>query len=323
MDDPLPTLSPSDLPPFLRRHQDGDILRPKSVHVIINPAAGQEQPILSVLNQTFKAGGIDWEAFITKEQGDARRYARSSAMLGVDLVMACGGDGTVTETASGLRDTGVPLAILPFGSANVMSLELGIPRDLGEAAAFVIEGRGALRTVDMGTTGEHDFLLRLGAGLEAKIINETPRELKNRWGSLAYVINGINNLTTQQTARYSITVDGKAYEEEGITLYVANSANAGLPGVNFVPNVDVSDGLLDVILIRRSNLPALLAIATNALLNRAEDPEPVLRWQAREVTVRADPPQPVEVDGELGPDLPFTVTVIPKAIQIVCPVPEA
>lgn len=314
-------IPPSELPPFLRRHEEGQPIKPRSVHVIINPAAGTEQPVLSVLNQVFKANDIDWETFVTKDSGDARRYARASARAGADVVMACGGDGTVMEVASGLRDTGVPLAILPCGTANVMSLEMGISRDLTEAVTFVAEGRNQIRAVDMAISDEHEFLLRVGIGTDAKMINETPREAKNRWGNLAYVINGLSQFTNPVTARYRLTLDGQVYEEEGITLYVANSANVGIPGVNLVPGADVSDGLLDVILIRPSNIPGLLAIATNALLKREEEPEPILHWQAREILIEADPPQPVQVDGEEVPNTPFRARVLTKSVMVVCPIP--
>lgn len=314
-------IPPSELPPFLRRYEEGQSIKPRTVHIVINPAAGTEQPVLSVLNQVFKANEIDWETFVTKDSGDARRYARASARAGADVVMAYGGDGTVMEVASGLRDTGVPLAILPGGTANVMSLELGIARELTEAVAFVAEGRNRLRSVDMAVSDEHEFLLRVGIGTDAKMINETPREAKNRWGSLAYVINGLSQFTNPLTARYRLTLDGQVYEEEGITLYVANSANVGIPGVNLVPGVDVSDGLLDVILIRPSNLPGLLAIATNALLKREEEPEPIMHYQAHDILVEADPPQPVQVDGEEVQNTPFRARVLPRAVMVVCPIP--
>ncbi len=321
MNDTESEIPSSDLPPFLRRYQDGQSLKPRNIHVVINPAAGTEQNVLSALNQVFKANNIDWETFITKDSGDARRYARASAQAGADVVMACGGDGTVMEVASGLRDTGVPLAILPCGTANVMALELGIVRELTEAISFVVEGRNRLRSVDMALTEEHEFLLRVGIGTDAKMINETPREAKNRWGNLAYVINGLSQFRNPLTARYRLTLDDEVYEEEGITLYVANSANMGLPGVELVPGVDVSDGMLDVILIRPSNLPGLLSVATNALLHLGEEPEPILHWQAREVLIEADPPQPVQVDGEEVPETPFRASVLPKAVRVVCPLP--
>src|SRR5690554_7252602 len=105
----------------------------RKVHVVINPAAGQGIPLLSILNQVFSECGVDWDVSITKKSGDAREQARQAAAKGVDVVAAFGGDGTVAEVASGLLGSRTPLAILPGGTANVMSVELGIPTDLAQA----------------------------------------------------------------------------------------------------------------------------------------------------------------------------------------------
>lgn len=300
----------------------GKAVLPRTVQVIVNPAAGTEDPILAELNRAFKEGGQEWEISITKQAGDARRFAQEAAQAGVDLVIACGGDGTVMETASGLRGTGVPLAILPQGTANVLSLELGIPDALTEALALITGGANTLRNVDMATVNDHEFILRVGIGMEARMILETEREAKNRLGNLAYVISGLSQLTNMENAAYTIRLDGQEIVEEGVTLFIANSMNMGLSGAQLVTTANVSDGLLDVVLIRRGNIPALVSIAASTLLNRADTPEPILQWQAREVYVRAEPQQPAEVDGEEIVAVEFHAKILPKAVSVLCPVPE-
>src|SRR5688572_14012985 len=120
----------------------------KRVHVIINPAAGQDRPVLGILNKAFKDAEIDWDVFITKEAGDARRFAEEAVAAKADVVAVYGGDGTVMEVANGVKNTGVPLAIFPGGTANVMSVELGIPSDLAEACALVCSDNHDIRVVD-------------------------------------------------------------------------------------------------------------------------------------------------------------------------------
>jgi diacylglycerol kinase (ATP) len=294
---------------------------PRLVHVIINPAAGQEQPVLGTLNSMFRENDIDWEAFVTRDAGDARRYARKSAEAGADVVLVCGGDGTVMEAASGLRGTGVPLAIAPCGTANVMSIELAIPPDFRQAVSLVAEGQNVLRGVDMGMVNGVEFLLRVGIGIEARMVIETPRESKARWGNLAYFVTALNQLQTPGVSRYILNLDGLHIEVDGISLMVANSVNMGMTGLHLVQNTDVSDGLLDVIVIRRVDLPAMVAIATNTLLSLPEEPEPILHWQAQNITVESIPPQPSQADGEVLPEGTLNIQVVPKAINILCPVP--
>jgi diacylglycerol kinase (ATP) len=308
-------------PPSPQKYQEGQPVTPRLVHVIINPAAGQEQPILGLLNSLFRENEIAWEVFITQEAGDARRFAQESVRAGADVVMACGGDGTVMETASGLRGSSVPLAILPCGTANVMSIELAIPADLRQAIALVAQGQNVVRGIDMGLINGVEFLLRVGVGAEARMVIETPRESKTRWGNLAYFVTALNQLQNPDVSRYIMNLDGLHIEVDGISLMIANSVSIGVPGIHLVQNTSVSDGLLDVIVIRRADLPSMMAIATNTLLNLAEEPEPVLHWQAREIRIQAVPPQPVQVDGEVISGTDLTMQVLPKAVNILCPPP--
>jgi diacylglycerol kinase (ATP) len=140
---------------------------PQRVFVVINPAAGQDQPILKSLNKIFQENGVDWDIAITKDRGDGQRLAREAVRAGVDLVVVNGGDGTVMECASGLIGSNVPMVILPGGTANVMARELGLPFDLIEALTLAVNPEAVIRSVDMGQVGEHYFLLRAGMGFRS------------------------------------------------------------------------------------------------------------------------------------------------------------
>ncbi|MDQ4076104.1 MAG: NAD(+)/NADH kinase, partial [Chloroflexota bacterium] len=190
----------------------------KRVHVIINPAAGQNRPVLGILNSVFHPAGIDWDVSITHKAGDARRYAQEAVEASVDIVATYGGDGTVMEAASGLLGSDVPLAIFPGGTANVMSVELGISNDLAEAGALICGDDCEVVAVDMGQTGKGDyFILRVGIGLEAQMVEGADRNLKNRVGSLAYALSALNALRDPVTSHYQMTIDGEELESTGIT----------------------------------------------------------------------------------------------------------
>src|SRR5260221_12051734 len=130
----------------------------KRIHVIVNPAAGRDVPILGTLNKVFGEAGIDWDIFVTKEAGDARRLAKEAVTGGADAVAVNGGDGTLTEVASGLRGSNVPLAILAGGTANVMSIGLAIPNDLGPASPLLVGNDSEGRAIDLGEIGRRYFL---------------------------------------------------------------------------------------------------------------------------------------------------------------------
>ncbi|MBK8032070.1 MAG: hypothetical protein IPK17_21855 [Chloroflexi bacterium] len=158
----------------------------KTVQVIINPASGQDAPMLAIMNRAFRAAKVDWDVKLTKEAGDAERFAREAIAAGVDAVGVYGGDGTVMEVASGMNKGGRALAIFPGGSANVMSVELGIPGNLEEAVALVCSDARQIRQIDMGRLGDQQmFMLRLGIGFFAETTKGADREVKNRVGVLA------------------------------------------------------------------------------------------------------------------------------------------
>src|SRR5689334_16040766 len=182
-------------------------VKPRRIHVIANPAAGQDRPFLNLFNNAFQVADIEWELLITKKAGDAERLTRESLAAGADVVAAYGGDGTVSEVANGLYGSDVPLAIFPGGTANVMSVELGIPGDLTGAVALAC-GSGVARPVDMGKIGDRLFLLRTAIGYTAEMTKGADREDKNRLGNLAYILSAIRALPNAQPVPYKLTLDG-------------------------------------------------------------------------------------------------------------------
>jgi YegS/Rv2252/BmrU family lipid kinase len=294
---------------------------PQRVHVIINPAAGKDQPVLKVLNAALQTAGVDWEILVTKEAGDARRYAQEAVKAGVDVVAVHGGDGTVMEVASGLIGSQVPFAIIPGGTANVMSVELGIPSDLVEACGLVVNPQAAVRMIDMGQIEDHYFLLRSGMGFEAAMVEGADRELKDRLGVFAYAFSALQALADPPLARYRLTLDEREVETEGLACIIANSGTMGVPGVPALTlsrEINVSDGLLDVVVVTRSDLPGIVSLVANFVAG-SENPEALQHWQVRKATIIADPPQKVQVDGEILMETPVTARVVPEAVKVIVP----
>lgn len=287
------------------------------VHVIINPAAGQDRPILGKLNAVFKAAGVDWDVSITKKAGDGYRLARRAVAAGVDVVAVYGGDGTISEAASGLIGSTIPLAILPGGTANILSVELGIPYDLSEAAALLCEN-STLRVVDVGRIGQTYFVQRAGIGLEANIVVRADRDSKVRLGWLAYALSALQALSEPPSERYLLTLDGRRVETQGLACFIANSGNLGLPGFSLAPTINMGDGLLDVVVIQQADLSSLLSLAFS-VMSGTPNLNAIQHWQVREVIVQAEPPQIVQSDGEIIDQTPITAKIVPQALTIIVP----
>lgn len=286
----------------------------KKIHVIINPSAGKDDAILNKLNRVFNKYGVDWEISITRKFGDATMFAQQAVTDGIDLVAGYGGDGTQMEVADGVMGSDIPMAILPGGTGNAMSFELGIPHDLELAAELICQSRNQ-RKIDVVKIGDQHFMLRLYTGIEES--EKTKREDKDRLGNLAYVKDALKELEHLPHANYSISVDGQQIEEDGVFCLILNAGSIGGIDAHLTKQVSVSDGLADVFIVNRSlsSIGALASFALDIGVSQAG----VHHWQGREIRVAADPPQTTWMDGGLYGTTPFTLTVIPESVSVVVP----
>jgi YegS/Rv2252/BmrU family lipid kinase len=290
----------------------------KRIHVVINPAAGQPEPILHILNSVLRPADVQWDVSVTREFGDATRQARQAAESGADIVVAYGGDGTVMEVANGLVGTEVALGVVAGGTGNVLSIELAIPQASEEAARLLVSADAEIRKVDVGQSGERSFLLRAYVGFDAERIQLTTREMRDRYGKLAYLIAALKAIPESKAIRFSLTLDDEEVEVEGFTCIVQNAGNMGVRGLSLVPSVSISDGLLDVIVIHGFD-PLSLASALGSIAETPLDPDRFHHWQAREITIATDSPQAVIGDGEAWGETPITMKVLPGAVHVIGP----
>jgi diacylglycerol kinase (ATP) len=287
----------------------------KKIKVIINPAAGKDEPILNILNDVFYKHGVQWDVSLTRKFGDATELAEKAAASGeYDLVTGYGGDGTQMEIANGMKGSGVPMAILPGGTGNAMAFELEVPRDLHQAAELICTSQN-LKSVDLAKADDTYFMLRLYSGVEEE--QKTSREQKDRFGILAYPLSIIEMGRELNYARYRLEIDGKVIEEKGVACFVVNAGSIGGIDLSFDRRIDVSDGLLDVFMIDTS-ISTLRSVA-GSVLKLPGDQAGLHIWRGKEIVMEADPPQTIWVDGELLGDTPLTISSVPGALQIVVP----
>lgn len=289
----------------------------RKIQIIINPASGQPRPVLHILNQVFHPAGVDWNVSLTKESGDAERMAREAVDAGMDVIAAYGGDGTVMEVARGVMGSDVPMAILPGGTANLMSVELEIPKDLTAAAQIIVNEDSRIKLVDMGQIGESYFILRIGLGIAAQKVEIADREMKNKYGVLAYSIAALQAIKDAKQVQYKFSLDGEEVEAEGVTCLIDNAGNFGVSGFKAHKDISVDDGLLDVILIRDRTFQTVVA-AGRGMQESTPSSDSYFHWQAKEIRIEADPPQNYQIDGEIGGQTPILIKTIPEAVRMLC-----
>ena len=289
----------------------------KRVHVVINPVAGHDEPIINVLNRVFHPAGIDWDISITHKFGDATRLAQEAVASGVDLVAAYGGDGTQMEVANGLLGTGVPQAILPGGTGNAMAHDLGVSLILSEAAELIVNS-AERRAIDLARIDDKVFMLRAYAGLSPQ--DAASREKKDQLGQLAYVQASLRFLKDASPTHFRATIDGEVIEGEALICFILNAGSiGGVMGLEIPPvgDVSISDGYLDVYAVTKGVQP-LRAISKHIFHQDGSDAG-VYHWRGKEITLEANPIQDVWIDGEVDGKTPLTATVMPQALEIVVP----
>lgn len=299
----------------------------KRLCVIVNPVSGVNRSAVDVIQHFVDTHReqLDVTLCHTRAGGDATRFAAQAAHDGVDLVAAYGGDGTMMEAAIGLVGTGIPLVMLPGGTANVMAIDLGIPTVLEDALALAAAPDVCVRSVDMGKLDGEYFLLRAGIGYEAEMSAQAARGEKSRKGRLAYFENALRRLRNLRPTTYILTVDGQTHVRRGVTCMICNSSGVGIPNLRLTYNSDVSDGYLDVIVIRNMQPGTILKTIFHMLRSILPGPKQlgpvhVDHWQAKHVTVQMKRRQFVARDGEpLKRSKRVTAEVVPHAIKVIVP----
>ncbi|MEX0786664.1 MAG: diacylglycerol kinase family protein, partial [Dehalococcoidia bacterium] len=284
----------------------------KRALLILNPAARNAPPIEKLQDAI---DGLDgWEVALeqTNGPGHATALAAGAAKGELDVVIACGGDGTVNEVVNGLAGSRTALAVVRGGTANVWAKEARLPKDASAAIRLVAEGEE--RVVDLGRANERYFLLMAGVGLDAAIVRDVSPTWKRRIGAAAYLLHGIS-----VARRYQ---DVEAELLPGLSgnlcwLLVANVRNyAGL--VELALHAQVDDGKLDVCLLRKGGLRRLAWLAPWVVLRR-HDRRAHVEYRQQESLDVATPGLPVQLDGEYAGETPMRFEVAPGALRVIVP----
>jgi len=297
-----------------------DTKEKKRILVVINPSAGVERPILHPLARAW-SGRAKWEVAITHAGGEARKICKEAAGSNEwDLVAVYGGDGTVMEAACGLKGGNIPMLILPGGTANVMAAELRISDDL-EVSASLALGNFRTRMVDLGWINDHPFLLRAAFGLEAEMMRQTEREAKSQFGRLAYGWTALQQLMTTEPQTYRVKIDEESFEARGHNCMVANSGNLGVSGVGLADEIQIDDGLLDLVIFPESSFADLIQRIASGLTQNFQllSSLGVIHKQGKQVAVELVDADFGTVDGEIFEGKKWEASVEESALQVICP----
>jgi diacylglycerol kinase (ATP) len=286
------------------------------IFFIVNPAAGKDEPIEEKINEVFADSGLRQTIHVLKEKDDVTKIVHSASKL-ADLIAVYGGDGSITLAATALINSETPLAIIPGGTANVLSKELDIPQDTIAALTLIKEGKYQIRSIDTGLVNGRPFLLRVNLGIMAEMITETNPDLKDKIGQLAYGVATVKSIMDAEPVSYQLNIDGKTVKAAGVSLTITNSGNMGVGDLQMQPGISVSDGLLDIILLKDAGIISIVKAAGAALLEKKTDA--VEHWTCKEVTVKLPEEQSYLCDDYEVTASELRVKIIPSSLKVVVP----
>jgi len=265
------------------------------------------------------ARAAGWEPVFaeTSPRDHGLGLARDALTAGARLVVAAGGDGTVRACAHALAGTGVPLAIVPRGTANLAARALGIPARLDASLAAAFGGRD--RQVDLAEADGMPFAAMAGIGLDAAVVDGTPDLLKRHLGWLAYAAGGVTRLAGRRRV-FTLRLDGGPPLARLARSVVVGNVGLLPGGFALLPDARLDDSLLDVGILAPASPAGWARVAGRVITGSRRDDLNLERRQARRVEIQADTELPREVDGEvITPGQSLTVTLRPGALLVRVP----
>ena len=292
----------------------------KKMLFIMNPYAGQKKAAKSLAHivEIFNRAGYEVNMYMTAGQGDGERMAVRRAK-DHDLVVCCGGDGTFNEVAAGLMESGavVPLGYIPAGSTNDFANSLGLSLDCVQAARDIVSG--SARQVDVGLFGDRYFSYVASFGAFTRASYATPQSLKNVLGHGAYVLGGIAEITQLKTEHVRLELpDGRVIEDDFLFGAVSNSTSVG--GVLNLKEdqVDLSDGKLEIMLVKAPKDLTELADLVGALQKQTYNCAAMTFLSVESLKVTASRDMDWTLDGERQPGVEETeIRCVQKALTVV------
>ncbi len=287
----------------------------KRLFVIRNPAAGQRRGAdYARAIRVFEEAGCALTVAETTARGDAVRLAREADPQAFDVVVAAGGDGTINEVVNGLAGRGVPLGLIPLGTANVLAHEVGIGPDPRRAAVIVLSGRR--QPIALANANGHYCCLMASAGYDARAITRVRPALKRLSGEGAYYVAGVEEMLAGTKRLLTVEVDGQAYEAASVVV-----ANGRLYGGRYLiaPEADIREPVLHTILLQRPGRWNITRYGIAVMRERLHLLPDVLTVKGTRVRLAAPAGEPWQSDGDLIGEFPVDITVEANAIELMVP----
>lgn len=295
------------------------------ISLIINAPSLEAVEQLRAETEQLRAAGHRVRPHLTFEAGDAEHFAKQAVEDGASLVIAGGGDGTINEVANGMHaalaagvvapNAVVRLGLLPLGTANDLASALEIPTEIPAAVDTAVNGVSI--AADVARVNGRCFLNVSTGGFGAEATDEAPNGVKRALGPLAYMMTGVKKFAESSACQGRFMADGKPLFDGKFFLFaVGNSRRTG--GGNFLtPRADLSDGLLDVCIVKEMGKVEFAALMPELRAGNHLDNPHVLYKQVASLQLQSEAQLSVNADGEPVDAERFAYDISPHKLHIV------
>jgi len=288
--------------------------------VIFNPTAGEkERQVLSAaLTRHFAPVRIEYEVYETRKEDRPAEIVRRRLRDGFDLVVAAGGDGTVSAVCDGLMGSSIPLGIIPTGTGNLIARELNIP-DEAEAAVALIAGAPRTKKIDAMRIGKRVYVLNASVGISASVIGGTTRRNKGRFGHIAYIGTALLKVLSSKPRYLVVEVDGKAHPYHAVEVAIMNCGLLGKMLYPKGPDIRIDDGHLGVWILSMKTIWDYVRHVIGVVAGWPVHREAQFIKAEKTVSIRSRVPLQVQADGDMIGTTPIDVAVLPGVLIVLAP----
>lgn len=286
---------------------------------VVNPIAGNNRgkAIWSYIKNRLDELALPYRAEFTKRAGHASEIVKTALQQSkLKAIVAVGGDGTVNEVGSALVGTDIPMGYIPAGTGNDYALAHRIPFHPHHALQRILQHQ----TYQIDTAELHNrrMISFMGAGFDGKVAETVNlSRWKRRWfGRLTYGLEALKILRSYKPQTVSITVDGRQYQYENVWLIAVNNTPNYAGGIKICPKAEMNDGYLDLCCVQNVTSGQLLRILPAAYRGKHIRHPSIIFHRGKEITIEADSPLVIHVDGEVIGKTPITVKMVPKSLSV-------
>ena len=289
--------------------------------LIINPTSGQGKAAREKRRLLELVSNMPHIHVATPESAEeTTRLAKSATQHGFDRILAAGGDGTINCIVNGIGESGMPLGIIPLGTANVLAHDLGIPQNNVSAALEIIAAH-KVRGVDLGKVGNKHFVLMTGFGFDAEVVHSVDPIAKDIFGPMAYWSSYVAQMMTYPSAHFELTFDnGPTYKADAYAVVIAN-CGAYAYNLQIAPQAVFDDGLLDIIIFETGPGAKFrfFGQAWEVFFQKQISDPNTTYFKSSSVIVKSNPLVKMQMDGDVCGESGIKVEVIRKALKLIAP----